>query len=373
MRKGLWILLEHLWHGWLAFGLVGASAACTAPVKDIAATGNFPSQPVWSLKAGERILSLSSSSDKVFVDTTRKIYALDAKDGRVLWQADLANQQSHPPTVCGDVLVTPTQETSLAALSLNTGMVLWMDTESRHSLAKITSITCTRNIAVVARWSGEVVNYQLHTGNVLWSFLADDRWNVDVDIVGNVVLIATYSGIRALDLDTGTQSFHLDSVEMAGPLLMLGNDLYVISFRNPGYELVRFNNNGNEKHKIELPPNIHSDTMLYADGMLYFTTDGGVIAVTLENGNILWKNEGFGGLSGLTQQKPVVLGNKLYVRDATRLHVLDAYTGLYLGSLALNGSLAWDLFTIPYPAPIVVDQKLLVVTFGEDTVQAYQP
>ena len=361
-----------IWLMWLALWLIGVSTSCATPAKNVVATGDFPSEPLWTFNAKERVISLASTTNKVFVSTSRKLYSLDAADGHLLWQTDLANQQYYPPIVCQDVLVSPAGDASLAVLSANNGQILWEDTEVRDSQQNIISIVCTGDTVIAAR-DGVITAYFLNTGKVSWVRFVGSRWGTDIAIIRDKVFAATDNGVFAFNVHSGEQYFQ-SSEGMTSPFLLFENDLYVIVFQDPGYELIRINpDNGNIMGGISLPQAIHPSTMAYADHILYFSTGSGVIAVSLVDGKVVWENEGFGGLSGLIEQMPVILANKLYVRDATKLHVLDAQNGLYLGSLTLGGSLSWDFFSIPFPTPVVVNQQMLVVSIGENLVYAYRP
>ena len=365
-----------IWLMWLALWLIGVSTSCATPAKNVVATGDFPSEPLWTFNAKERVMSLASTTGRVFVSTSRKLYSLDAADGHLLWQTDLANQQYYPPIVCGDVLVSPAGDASLTALSANTGQILWEDTETHDSQANIVSVNCKGNIVITSRFYGVITAYLLDTGQVLWTQNLSLRSGADVAIIGDTAYTAASgSGVFAFNVHSGEQRFQSGLEGMALDFLFLEDGLYVTVFKNSGHELlVRLNpDNGNVMGNIPLPQENYPSEMAYVNHILYFSTGSGVMAVSLENGKIVWENEGFGGLSGLIQQKPVILANKLYVRDATKLHVLDAQNGLYLGSLTLGGSLSWDFFSILYPTPVVVNQQILVVSISENLVYAYRP
>ncbi|WP_435118119.1 PQQ-binding-like beta-propeller repeat protein [Halolamina sp. C58] len=153
--------------------------------------------------------------ERVYVTVTsasdRGVYALDRRDGEILWSAP-GVRAFRPPARSGSLLLVPVQS-GLVALDAATGEERWTTPTRDDRPAFPPPAGLGAQLALSD--GGAVHGIDRATG--------EKRWSTDLDspdrpaVVGDSVLVAA-DGIVALDLADGSERWRLDGVSAALPL-----------------------------------------------------------------------------------------------------------------------------------------------------------
>ncbi|PWC11075.1 outer membrane protein assembly factor BamB [Brenneria roseae subsp. americana] len=161
---------------------------------------------------------VSVSGNHVYVGSERaQVFALNADDGAVVWQADVAGEAISRPVVSDDVVLIHTSNGMLQALDEADGAIKWtvnLDMPTL-SLRGESAPTTAFGAAIVGGDNGRVNAVLINQGQLIWQQRISqpsgateiDRLN-DVDttpvVVGEVVYALGYNGnLTALDLRSG--------------------------------------------------------------------------------------------------------------------------------------------------------------------------
>lgn len=161
---------------------------------------------------------VSVSGDHVYIGSERaQVFALNADDGAVVWQADVAGEAISRPVVSDDVVLIHTSNGMLQALNEADGAIKWtvnLDMPTL-SLRGESAPTTAFGAAIVGGDNGRVNAVLINQGQLIWQQRISqpsgateiDRLN-DVDttpvVVGEVVYALGYNGnLTALDLRSG--------------------------------------------------------------------------------------------------------------------------------------------------------------------------
>ncbi|PWC22738.1 outer membrane protein assembly factor BamB [Brenneria roseae subsp. roseae] len=161
---------------------------------------------------------VSVSGDHVYIGSERaQVFALNADDGAVVWQADVAGEAISRPVVSDDVVLIHTSNGMLQALNEADGAMKWtvnLDMPTL-SLRGESAPTTAFGAAIVGGDNGRVNAVLINQGQLIWQQRISqpsgateiDRLN-DVDttpvVVGEVVYALGYNGnLTALDLRSG--------------------------------------------------------------------------------------------------------------------------------------------------------------------------
>src|SRR5688500_16508288 len=87
---------------------------------------NFPLRKIWINRLNESVLGLSlASQDILLARTSAALYALDTKNGNILWRYSLSRQADPKPAIADKENVYVADGRSLIVLSPANGIKLW--------------------------------------------------------------------------------------------------------------------------------------------------------------------------------------------------------------------------------------------------------
>jgi len=308
-----------------------------------------------------------TSSTVYVADRKGLVEAHSRQDGDTLWSVSTKLELAAGPVVAGDKLLLGTSNAELMAISLADGALLWKTMLSSEILALPKA---SRNIAVVRTSDGRLAGLDLGNGAVKWSHERS---------------IPPLS-VRSL----GSPTIHGDVVLDGfggGKLIALG-----LTDGKPVWETIVAIPHG--RSEVERLVELDADPLV-KDDVVYITGfQGGVTAVNLQDGDVLWRQNSVYSSHGLAAgrrslfisdarsdvwQLDLASGRDLWKQDALHqrrltvpalirdrlvvgdfegyLHVLSADDGRLVGRLQIDDE--------PIRAtPVVQDETLFVYTAG---------
>lgn len=331
-------LHAHAAPGDIRWQLATGAPVRAAPLRvdDLIVVGNFKGL-LQAYAASDRKLrwqaqlkgSLSSqparSGDALIVQTSRQLYALSSKNGRVLWQRDLGDQGDWSgfklwdsyqagPVVHGDTLLVAFGN-ALHALDAQSGQSRWRYATSDRIMA---TPTVAGAQVLIADAGGQLAAVRLADGQPAWQ-QQPDRDTIQTAIV-TWQQLGIYgsrdAAVHAVDLASGKPRWrvsHGTDWVVATPLVH-GNTVYVGSSdglflqalaAKDGKELWRVNTGQN----AFTAPLAYNGQIVVATGDAYRQEAPGKVSAVGEDGKLRWQATLPAGLFG----QPVIDGDTLLV------------------------------------------------------------
>ncbi|MEQ8654061.1 MAG: PQQ-like beta-propeller repeat protein [Kiloniellales bacterium] len=187
---------------------------------------------------------LAFADGKVFVTTGfARIFALDGRNGAVLWEARAPGPMRSAPVVDGGRLFAVTLDNQTVALNADDGALLWQHRgiEEQVGLLGSSSPAVAGSIAIVPYSSGELYALSVESGRVLWNeSLAAVRRSDSLSDIGQVrglpvidrgLVFATSNAGRtvAIDMRRGNRVWERD---LGGPLTIWAGGDYLFLITN---------------------------------------------------------------------------------------------------------------------------------------------
>lgn len=192
-----------------------------------------------------KVLVASAFLDKE-KEGSRALYCLDAKDGKVLWDAPLAINPWGGPSVQGDTVVVSGSTVGyapeeikgakgvVAAFDLKTGKPRW---KKELPGGVVSCAALTKDAAIITCTDGRVRAYSLDKGALRWATPTANPFFAPPAVAGDSVYVADLKGVvYSLNVRNGVQRWKLDlgaapevglpGMVYAGPVLHEGR-LYV--------------------------------------------------------------------------------------------------------------------------------------------------
>ena len=270
---------------------------------------------------------LVSRYGKLFLGSENGVvYALDEKDGAVLWQTNVPGEVVASPAVEDGRVVVLTTSGRLIALDTDEGKQQWALSEEQPPLTLRSASTpvITNGAVLYGRADGKVGIALLSNGQpVRQSKVADPRGATELD--------------RMVDVDSTP--------------LIAGDELYAIAYN--GQLMARKLMNGDEVWKRKYSS--YRDLAVSGDAIVLTDSRGHLFAVDRRNGLELWSNT---QLENRSVTAPVVLGDYVVVGDVEGyLYWLDRTDGTIKAMQQLDDSGL-------YAAPLVDGDTLYVQSRG---------
>ena len=322
--------------------------------------------PIWSTpfadEGGEPNSTPVVANGKVYAVTTEgTLGCLDAKTGKLVWSKsftqDLGGRMmsgwgySESPLIDGDKLIcTPGGDScAVAALKADTGEVIWKaavknaDGAGYASPIKATVGGVPMYITLLGK-SGGTVAVHADTGKLLWQYTKVSNGTANIPTVvtrGDLVWCSTGYGdggsallkmkANGRDAVSITEVKHYDSSELQnhhGGMILVGDYIYFGNAHNSGHPACVEFKTGEIKWKEERAAarGGGSAAVVYADGMLYFRYQNGVVALIEANKDELKVAASFREADRSGREcwaHPVIANGKLYLRDQDRLTCYD--------------------------------------------------
>lgn len=301
------------------------------------------------------------SGGKVYVLTVGGTLAcLDAKSGKMVWTKSFTGDFggevpgwgfSETPLIDGDKLIcTPgADKAAVVALNKDTGAVLWKAEVNRTDAAGYASpIMATVGkvpmyITLLGKRGG-VVAVHADSGKLLWQYTKINNGTANIPTVvtrddlvwcstgyddgGSALLKMKASGKDAVSITEVKRYRSSELQNHHGGMILVGDHVYFGHGHNNGYPACVEFKTGEIKWQEGkgAAGGGGSAAVVYADGMLYFRYQNGVVALIEANPDGLKVAGSFreAGRSGReTWAHPVVANGKLYLRDQDKLVCYD--------------------------------------------------
>ena len=270
----------------------------------------------------------------VLGSTDGDLIALSSADGRELWRIRTVTEILSVPTIGGDIVVVHTIDDSVLGYDLATGEERWRFSEPAPILTLRGSSTpvIRGDGAIVGISGGQLVNLALTDGTPLWEISvtrprgrSELERIADIDatpaIVGNVAFVGTYNGdLAAVDIDNATVIWRRELSAHAG-LSADTESLYITDSDDNIWAADPVTGAGRWKqerlrYRDLTAPVIYGDLLAVGDfeGYIHWLarSDGRIVARTRAS-------------KGAITATPVVSGGKLYVYvDNGKLAALTA-------------------------------------------------
>ena len=315
-------------------------------------------------KSGRQIRPVFSSGSLFTADYKGLLVALDAQNGRKLWEIKTDLPFTGGPGVSGQLLMMGTENGEVFAFDASTGTQLWSATVTSEVLAAPAEAD---GIVVVRCIDGRVFGLDKDTGQRLWVYdhsvpLLTLRGNAPLLLRAGVVFVGYDGGeVVALKQADGVLMWEQTLVtvegrtelerlsDIDGQLIFIASDLLVSSYKNRLASLAA------DSGRLLWFKDISSATGVSVDrvNLAISDKDGNVWLLDRRNGAEAWKQDELLH-RGLT--RPAFYGNFVVVGDAEGyLHWINMDSGLFAAREKVGG----NGFSGP---PLVVDNTLYVMT-----------
>ncbi len=315
-------------------------------------------------KAGRQLRPVYSSGSLYAADYKGLLMAVDADNGRKLWEIKTKLPFTGGPGISDNLLLMGTQDGEVFAFDASTGTQLWSATVTSEVLAAPAEAD---GIVVVRCIDGRVFGLDADTGQRVWIYdhnvpLLTLRGNAPVLLRAGVVFIGYDGGqVVALRLDDGTLMWEqtlvtvegrteLDRLsDIDGQLVFIASDLLVSSYKNRLASLAA------DSGRLLWFKDISSATGVSIDriNLALSDKDGNLWLLDRRNGAESWKLDQL-QRRGLT--RPVFYGSFVVVGDQEGyLHWINISDGHFAAREKVGGK----GFSGP---PLVVGNTLYVMT-----------
>ncbi|MCA9565745.1 MAG: PQQ-binding-like beta-propeller repeat protein [Myxococcales bacterium] len=245
-------------------------------------------------------VTTSPDATRVYVGTSAgDLFAINAVDGRVLWQRDMGEAIDAAPVQVGSRIFVGSTDGNFYGLSASSGSELW-HIEVGGALDSQVAVVDDR--LILARPDGVVVCLDQETGAVRWTARDNDpflgiarglyppvKGQANPVVIDGVVYVGYPSGrLAALNLDDGQQVWISDlagaetrHTDIDEPALVVGNVVYASSFSGGLFALDR--ETGNRIWHRELRGSTRP--VFYQGQVLLTTVSGQFLSLDAETGD----------------------------------------------------------------------------------------
>ena len=265
-----------------------------------------PAQGVWDR-------AFASDGKQIFVGLKDKsIAALDASNGKLLWQKDLGINMQVPPLVNDGVLYAPTAfvgpelkpdahgRAKLFVLNAKTGEELWVFQSDNYILQ-----TPARNGGTLYLGGNfydpapieegghtRIYALDLATGSPRWTYESEDGFPKRLYATGQALVFVGYQDfMNGVDTETGELRWRYDTGNWTPSFLGSGDVVYFSSANTLVFALDA--NTGESIWQFNIPEgtfNYLLDAPVLLNEKLYFLTQqGDFFALNAANGELLWQ------------------------------------------------------------------------------------
>ncbi len=264
---------------------------------DVIALDSETGDELWTSKVSSEILAPPVKSGNIVIVRTLdgRIFGLNGDSGRRLWTYEktvpaLTLRGTSTPAIDGDIIIIGFDSGSLASLDVNTGSVIWETgitaASGRSELERMVDIDASPmvsgGIVYVVSFQGQLAALTLDTGRILWNrdtssysgFTVDDDYLYITD---------DHSVIWAFDRFNGASIWKMDGLlnrDLTAPS-SVGNYLVVGDFEGYLHWLDKTTGAFVARQQISkerfISPPVIAGNIVYA-----FTTDGELAALTYE-------------------------------------------------------------------------------------------
>jgi outer membrane protein assembly factor BamB len=328
-----------------------------APLEHILNTGNVGQlTPLWHRPLGDNVLGTPLvARNRVFALTTSgRLFALRARDGRILWSVKVGDQVISTPAIWGQSIITPGYDDDgafLAAYSISSGARRWRTPVPADLYAQLTSPTIYGNRIYI---SGGMTIYALSasTGHVLWKSQVTTSTDgfvsgpVAVSGHGEYVVAAGMDGqVYALDARTGAVRWSVlagGGIYHGAPAIYSGI-AYVAEGRagneGGGFDICALQvSDGHILWRGYAGDDVHVTPAAGAGMVVIGSIDEGIIARDYRTGALRW----WAPYQGEVWGSPMLANGVVYTGTDQQLVVHSAATGAALFETNIEDDISWS-------------------------------
>ncbi|MDR3586120.1 MAG: PQQ-binding-like beta-propeller repeat protein [Desulfosporosinus sp.] len=174
---------------------------------------------IWRFDTSEEgISNIKVLNEVVYFATDRSVYALEKRNGSIMWQANTGTAHSgnvFPLDLNDEFLVVGSWDPvngeyyQVHCFDSITGTKHWEnELYSKDCTCMVSTISMCRNITLLGKWDGEIVAMNNKDGEVVWK--SDELYPYPlIETVGNDIIIGYRGGIVKLSLSNGNELAHI--------------------------------------------------------------------------------------------------------------------------------------------------------------------
>jgi outer membrane protein assembly factor BamB len=281
--------------------------------------------------------------------TTAILSAWNASDGTLVWRKDFSSLVDTSKLFCGSAMspirtkhgiivhVGDDRGGTIAALDPATGKEVWTRSVQGPGYASPIEITLHGTPQIVTMTTRSVIGVAIASGQVLWEFPFDDEWNENIVTPvasGSAVIVSgvrqgtrLLSITRAGDTWAAKEAWHTPDVAMymSSPVLVKGT-LYAHSAKRKGQFLAMDPATGRIRWATEGRNAMSASVIAAGSHLLYLTTESQLVVSALDP-DAFTEVRRYAVASSPTYAQPIVLRDRVLVRDASNVTVWTLHWG----------------------------------------------
>lgn len=281
----------------------------------------------WTKKLGfETDSSPVIVNDILYIGTNFGLHALDVKSGKELWTFHTNGFLKSVPAVSNEVVYFGADDRKFYALNARNGSLLWINDEAVSGYKASPAVV--NNIVYIMPVDGSFYAFDTRNGGVIWSTLVGKISESSPAIGEGIITFGTDGGtILALDSSTGKEKWRYNAAVSdikSSPVIADGT---VFIGSNDGSVYAFAANNGALKWKYSTRDNVESSPSV-KNGVVYAgSRDSSFFALDALTGSEKWKLQNLGPVVS----SPVISNNFVYFGTRNNfIYGLDASTGKML-------------------------------------------
>lgn len=333
---------------------------------------------LWQYKAGGPALVYAAANGAVYATNENTLYALNASNGTLLWQYQASTEISQVQVSDGVVYANTaaTGNTStLAALRVTDGTLLW-----HYSLATVIPGLLGVINGVVYDMQASDVPPSPNATSIIHALRASDAhvlWQASIEgsdglVDGTpvessgILYFATSSGtIYALSADTGQQLWHAGQPDERPfapvPISPTVTNGFVYVGDTEGISVYRASNGARQWQYKSSSPGPFPPQPTVADGVVYYGGNGLIVALRATDGSQIWQQAQPTSTFG-----PLVVMDGLVISDFGPVFALRASDGALVWQQSINP----DGIGTPAGGPEAIGGGTVYIGSDDGTVHA---
>lgn len=270
------------------------------------------------------------TSDIVFVTTKRgNVYALDGKDGKVIWTRKIGIPVRSAPAASGNTLIVTSTANKTYALNAKTGDTIWVHEglAEKSKLASSPAPLIHKGKVILTYSSGEVYQLNIETGKEVWNAITSPTvikvLNPSINDIGfspiyhkGRILVVTSDGrLIGLDYATGNTLFEFEGYSIYKPVWVVSDSIFAVTKYG---RLIAISITSGQlvwESQMDDPEEIHDDKIKYtgpvmAEGLIYIATNEGELrAYSPKDGSLVTEYDIPSGVL----LSPIVVNGKMFM------------------------------------------------------------
>ena len=281
-------------------------------------------------------------NDVLYIGTTFGIHALDAISGEEIWKFPTNGFVNSVPAVSNDAVYFGSDDRKFYALNAKDGTLLWVNDTAMDGYTASASVA--NNMVYAMPKDGSFYAFNPGNGKIIWSKLIGKVAESSPAVGEGIIAFGTDGGdIVALDALTGKEKWRYDigEIEIKSSPVIADGTIFVGS--NDGSVYAITTGNGMLKWKYSTSNNVVSSPSV-KNGVVYFgSTDSNFFALDALTGKVIWKFPDSGYVLG----GPAISNDIVYFGTRNNfIYALDAKSGKMLWKIS-TGENDKDYITSP--------------------------